>query len=553
MNIRLRILFCITWGFSLTLSAQTIKFSPTVIDISGNEIINPGRGFFRWNGEEEAPYKSIDRYQRYRWSDIETSKGVYNFSVLEAEAEKARTDPDGKGTFSFGVRCLVEGTDRSYPSYLDSYMTSWYSPLKSCWVPDWNDTDFLVRVDSLMANLGRKFNNDPRIGYIEIRTYGNWGEWHMSDFETGPPTRPSTITDITQTSINSIINSHVKAFPDKQIIMMTDNNKGLNYAMNLTGLKYPIGWRRDSWCYDPTFSIIKTRSAWTSGGASTRWQTAPVIIEGYQGPKMNYASGLPEVIEYHISAIGNGNINDWTTMRKTAQDSILLCVKTAGYRNILRSLTYPDTILPGQTALFKAEWSNVGVAPVYRDWEIKYRIYNSTSGAIIWEGISKLNLRTLLPTLNRTTLIDTPVFVDDSFNIPRGLAAGNYSLEVIIIDPTTYYNPLKLAILGQKSNGAYSLGTIRISTTTGIETKENSEQEISIHSVLRSGVNLNISKAGLYSIKIYSTDGKCLLSSNNINLNQGIQTFETKNLSKGVYILNVFTENKSKTLRFIQQ
>ena len=542
-NSLLSFLICFIWG---SVVAQTTTFSPNSIALSATEILNPGRGFFRWNSEEVAPYPSIDRYQRYKWSDIETSKGVYDFTVLESEAQKAENDVDGRGKFSFGVRCMVGGDDKSYPTYLDGLMTAWYSEAKLCWVPDWNDPDFLERVDSLMANLGRKFNKDPRIGFIEIRTYGNWGEWHMSGFETAPPIRPASILDITTTTAQRMIDAHTKAFPNKQIIMMSDHNIGFTYALSKTGLDYPIGWRRDSWCYDPTFSQIKSRSSWTTGGGSTRWKTAPVILEGYRGERMNSKSGYQEVIDYHGSAIGNGNfIAAWNLTTQGFKDTMLLCAKTSGYRFVIRSVLHPTTIYPGQSVSFTTKWSNVGVATLYENRQVIFRISNIATGAVIWQGISSLNLRGFLPTIVVATQVDTPQTVNDTFLIPGGLTQGTYNLDVIVSDPTAYYTPLNLAITGRKTDGAYSLGTIII----GIGTSTNddlsySNRNISVISISKYELNLNVISSGIYDVKIFSVDGKCLFNAINLKFVTGKVKIPLTGFNTGVYILKI---NDSKT------
>ena len=168
------------WLTALSLSAQTnVTFTPAVIDVSSNEIVNPGRGFYYWIYQEVAPVAVIDRYSRFNWSDLETSQGVYNFQVISNAAALAQTDTNGPGTFGFGVRCVVEGLNKAYPAYLDANMQAWYATNKSCWVPDWNNTNFLARVEALNNALSNSFAGDPRISYVEIRTYGNWGEWHQ--------------------------------------------------------------------------------------------------------------------------------------------------------------------------------------------------------------------------------------------------------------------------------------------------------------------------------------------------------------------------------------
>jgi hypothetical protein len=416
---------------------------------------NPWVGLYRWINREHAPVPTMDSYNRFFWSSVETSPGVYDFSKMKAEAENARTDPDGKGTYGFGIRCMDTNTDRAYPAYLDPKMNAWYSDIKKCWVPDWNNEYFLTRLDSMVAALGREFNKDPRIGFIEIRSYGNWGEWHMSGYEN--PVAPAV--KITVPTIQRMINMYVKAFPNKQIIMMSDNPDGLDYAMSITGLTYPIGWRRDSWC-NPVFPALKNSAAWPK--ASIRWKTAPVIVEGYgsSGTGENYPSGLSQVIEYHVSSIAN-NFDKWSSMTQTDKDLVMNSAKIAGYRFVLRSLTYPSTLVSGVSATIKSIWSNVGVAPVYQNWKVSYRLCDKISGVVKGEIPSSLNLRTLLPTLDQTTKIDTPIVIEDAIVLPSGLAIGEYELELCISDPTGYRLPLRLAIAGRKSNGAYSMGSIK--------------------------------------------------------------------------------------------
>ena len=449
------------WLAVLSLPAQTnVTFTPPVIDVSGNEIVNPGRGFYYWIFQETAPVPCIDRYSRLNWSDIETSPGVYNFQVISNAAELARTDPDGNGTFGFGVRCVVEGVNKAYPAYLDAGMQAWYATNKSCWVPDWNNTNFLARVEALNTALSNSFGGDPRIGFVEIRTYGNWGEWHLSGF----PNPPAPLTAITTNSIRRIIDSHATSFPARQLIMMGDNAVGLGYAMDKTNLAYPIGWRLDSWCNNQ-FYVITNSTAW--GKASSRWKTAPVIVEGYgpSGSGMIYSNGPQQVVSFHVSAIGNGNFGSWSSLSSQDQASLIVSAKTAGYRYVLRSVTHPSMFYPGTSALFTTEWSNVGVAPAYRDWRIAYRICNQTNGALLWEGVSQLDLRSLLPTLNPTNQADAPLSVTDTFVPPAGLAAGVYALQVRITDPTGYSVPLKLAIQGVQTNGAYPMGTIEVGSS----------------------------------------------------------------------------------------
>ena len=43
--------------------------------------------------------------------------------------------------------------------------------------PDWNNETFLARWEALWAELGKRYANDPRLGYVDVGGYGKYGEW----------------------------------------------------------------------------------------------------------------------------------------------------------------------------------------------------------------------------------------------------------------------------------------------------------------------------------------------------------------------------------------
>jgi uncharacterized protein YjdB len=508
---------------------------------STSEVLNPDRGFFHWIWTETMNVPCTDYYNRVNWNSVESSLGVYDFSSISTMAEQARTDPDGKGKLGFGIRSVVETTDHAYPTYMDAQMNSWKSNLKTCWVPDWNSPYFLERHDSLIAALGRQFNNDPRIAYVEIRSYGDWGEWHLNGFEN--PVLP--VIPIKDSTIYRLIDAYIKAFPNKQLIMMSDNPIGLGYALSKTGLKYPIGWRRDSWC-NIQFRNLST----TTAIFANRWKTAPVIIESYGGTGVTPKLGVQQIIDYHVSAVGNGNIGDTLTLSTGAKDSIRQSARIAGFRNVLRSVSYPTTIIPGQSIRINAEWSNIGVAPTYNNWIVNYRLCNRSTGVPVWSRASKYDLRKLLPTFDFSTAVDVSVFSCDTLDIPTTLVYGNYDLEVLVTDSAQYYNPMKLGNVGQKANGAYGLGSVVVSGLTDVN-KLQSTDDFSILKVAKTQVQLDIQQFGIYGLSVFSVDGRSLFAKNNLNLEPGIHAVDINTLSKGIYIVKITNSNRQKVVRFV--
>ncbi len=451
------ILTLLTWmAFANISNAEIKEYKFAKID---SLLINNGSGFYRWRDIEAFPINTLDHYQRYSWSALEKEEGVYDFSIIKRDAEKARLNLAGHSTLGFGVRCLVEGVEHSYPPYLDKNMSSWYSQNKKCWVPDWNNGYFLARIDSLFQALSKEFKNDVRISFIEIRTFGNWGEFHLWEFEK--PIEP--LTAITPETLHKMIDIHANAFPNKQIIIMSDNNEALEYAMSKKDLEYPIGWRRDSWA-NPHFNDIREQKTWNL--AKERWKTAPVIVESYGfGTGVQPKIGPEQVLEYHISDIGNGNFaktnRELDQYSKENKDLLIKSASIAGYRYAPFSISFPSSIRKNGLMKIKSFWSNFGVAPVYRKWNVCYRLVDAKSNKIAWEGISKLNLKSLLPTIHDGK--DKQVEILDEFPIPTNFNFGTYRLELVVIDPVGYLSPMKLGVSGRNKNGAYEFGSIKIS------------------------------------------------------------------------------------------
>ncbi len=489
--------------------------------IVSNLITNPEMAFYEWNLYQQAPVKSINNYCRYTWSQLEPSKGNYDFSVIIAAATAAYNNPNGRGKFSFGVRCLVEGENKDYPAYLDSNMNGWFSNIKQSWVPDWNNAYFLERQDSLAAALGRAFNNDARIGFVQILSYGNWGEWHMAYFESPP----APLVTITNATIEHMINAYTTSFPNKQLVMMSDNAYGLQYAMTRTNVANPIGWYRCSWG-NKTMDAFLSGTGWNY--AKDRWKTAPVIFEGYgvnSGTGMNYGVCVPQAQKYHVSAIGDWLYGTYATMNQTQRDSVLMSVNLVGYKYVLRNVTLSDSLIAGHNFTVTANWSNTGMAPTYLKWNINYRFIDSISGVVIWQTTSQMNLKSLLPTFDSATLADTPVTVIDHFTFPSNLNPSTYKLEVLITDSANYYAPLQLLSRSRNADSGYTLLTCKLNTIVPTSTWTGNVNSAYYfagnwlnNAVPDSTVNVLI-PAGLPHYPILNTGGRTII--NNLTIQNG--------------------------------
>jgi hypothetical protein len=438
--------------------AQTATFTPTVIPFSAPDLINPLRGLYRWRNQQEAPIESLDSYSRYNWRDLEPQRGVYDFSRIRADLERAES---AGRKHSFRIRAMVHHDGIVVPRYLVDLMEDgWWSG--DTYIPDWNDPDFIANARNLILALGREFNFDQRLAFIDIGLFGNWGEWHMWPFKYPAYTGAQVAT---KENREALVDMHIEAFPDVPLVMMTEDDETLMYALRKSKF---IGWRRDSlgsWVFDENAFMRDLRlrpDDWQI--FIDRWKTAPVVTEfitpfDQEDPEV-YERALRQVREYHVSMVSNGNTFDWEDISWKGRRLFLELGKTAGYRFELKSLTIPTTVIPGEGFAADWRWKNIGNAPPYELWRVLLQFRSPDRGAVVWQNRSGIDLRRMLPTgKGEWTYID-------QFTLRKEVPVGIYDVYVQVIDPLGYRQPLALAIEGRQSNGAYPLGQVRVATST---------------------------------------------------------------------------------------
>ena len=433
---------------------QVQEFRPVEIPKAEAALLNSGTG---WHlGYDWGPgTHSYDIYVRINWRELEPTRDHYDFTKIEdllqkAEARGGRASLRVRGVATAGI---------GMPDYMmqlmpKGFMKDWLynkKPETYAYVPDWNDTNFLERARALLMAIGKKYNPDPRLAFIDVGMYGRWGEWHCAGIQYPAP---SGAREITEDNIKAIIDMHLQAFPDKRLVMMTDNLIGLKYALSKS---VRMGWRRDSygtgWFQDPMRMQI----------VADRWKTAPVIAEpiGDVAPgSLKYFRQMErQAAEFHVATIhGINTFKKGLQYSADEREAVANAGKNSGFRFALVSLAIPEALIPGNTFRVSAVWANQGVTPAYEKWQVVYQIRVPQTGTIVWEGASALDLEKLLPTGA------VPFHCNDQMVLPEGCAPAAYDFAVIVKDQETKYRlPLALAIAGRQADGSYKLGTVMCS------------------------------------------------------------------------------------------
>ncbi len=428
---------------------NTITFTPAVIPSSSPEITNPWRGAYEWYNSEVVPgWPFVDSYVRYDWKQIEPTEGHYDFSLIDNELASVQAR-HGK----FGFRIMpAENDNLAVPTYLVALMPhgGWFINAydgKYAYEPDWNDPNYIARALALIQALGEHYNNDPRLGWVDMFPYGDWGEWHTYGF-------PNIIAPMSAINQFLLIDAMIHAFSKKIILMFTADPNTLEYALNRSP---KIGIRVD--CLGTTDMGGAVEKLRLVPLAQDRWKTAPFVFEFCK--QAEFQKAWQQVESYHGAMVSSGNLAPYEDYPSQQQEFLKQVFSSSGYRFILDSMRLPSSITARTKFTVTTSWSNVNVTPAYNPWDIMIQLRNS-SGSVVWQGKSSLDLQKLLPTTDQMTGINNPITVTDHFQLLDTIPIGNYSVTMQIVDPDNYYEPLMLAIQGRNADGSYTLGTVAV-------------------------------------------------------------------------------------------
>lgn len=465
------------------------NITTSVIPLSANDLIRPGAGVEWWNGQDYADVPAVgnratrtDFYFRFCWTDIEhTSQGNYVWTRFDSEFQKA-INVGAKFSFGFMIVCdsdsflreeFFNGVSARYPLYVHNKMQSEsvhdYTT-NGQWIPNWNSAFFWERFQAMLIAVRDHViakGWEKYIGYVDVRGYGQWGEWHSVGFGQPVTSQPSG-TRITVDSYKKCVNAHLLAFPNWQLVMMLaamdaewlDNTMTpreiTDFVLKASNNKGPLGLRRDQWGatdnYIHDYLENNNRSFGTSGPFKDiimqRWKTSPWVGEP-MGPGSNLSDLLRQVTFYHATSFGNGNYTKGVTTDAQVREA----AKNAGYRLQIENGVYTNT---NTSATITLNWRNSGVAPTYEDWDVQLLIKNS-AGNVVSTSISSFKPKRFLPSSMVTPITDVI-----NFSLPQ----GNYILAVKVIDIAGVRKPMPLFISGVQTDGSYHLGTITVTTGT---------------------------------------------------------------------------------------
>ena len=188
--------------------ADTSKITYALKPFDG-PLSNPHKGFTVPTGGawtfvpefEYGPYGSLNNrawdlvsygsgYQQ--WNKLNPAKGVYDWTELEKLLNAL-----AEHNMGYALRVLPYTPSFIKSDFPPQEEYDWTPPFVyemgakkiqidlrgteyHAYAPVWDDSIYIWAAKEFAKALAEKYDGDPRIEYIDIRTFGEWGEWHTS-------------------------------------------------------------------------------------------------------------------------------------------------------------------------------------------------------------------------------------------------------------------------------------------------------------------------------------------------------------------------------------
>ena len=166
-----------------------------------------------------------------KWCDLNPAEGVYNWDEIDGMLEACEAHG-----LTYGIRIMP------YSSYLsEDYVPQWIydkgaekntAPLRDdpsvqTVFPKWDDPVYLQAHKAFTKALAEKYDGDPRVEFIDIRPFGDYGEWHNSFAVGDEKFMPSLEIQ------KDMLDFYAEAF-DETTIVLPSNARGEIYQYALS-------------------------------------------------------------------------------------------------------------------------------------------------------------------------------------------------------------------------------------------------------------------------------------------------------------------------------
>lgn len=330
-------------------------------------------------------------YLRLPWCYIEPEEGVFDWSVVDAPAQRW-IDKGLQVAFRFTVS---ESWMRyATPAWVEKAGAKGHNFTYGkgaidngvFWEPIYDDPVFLEKYERFLEAAAARYDGNPHVAFIDVGSFGVWGEGHT--FASTKIMYPAEV-------VKKHIDLYAKHFKATLLAANDDfafqGEETIQYA-----LEKGMTLRDDSILVQPP-----PNSYFHAQMAQAFWPKTPVILEHehYQ-PSIDRGAWNRDIFmraieEYHASYI----CIHWFPREFLEKEKELIdrVNRRLGYRLQLREFGYPSRVALNERITFKSRWVNAGVAPCYPGGFIAVTLKDAQGGIAAVFVNEAFDLRDLQP------------------------------------------------------------------------------------------------------------------------------------------------------------
>lgn len=421
-------------GLLLAPPIQIVRPAPAL-----GPLDNPLKGWCTYPdaGRIDQPYSMVFLY--VPWKELEPTRGYYAFDAWERKAWNTGAARGKHIVF----RVYIDYPTR--PSGLPDWVreagvkVTPYKEQGGGESPDYDDPRMVDAMHRLIAALGKRYNPNPRVAFVQFGLLGFWGEWH---------TYPRSELFAKPSTEKAVLDAARVAFPDKKV-------------MN----RYPSGYAgRQRWLgfFDDMFpEDTDGKEDWQflprlrTSGRQDAWKTVPFGGEMVPGAAKRqlgggFATTMKSLEEGHFSWIGPYSPAIAGLSEPDLLANSRAMVRRMGYEYRLDEIRLPHEVRRGGTIEVEVRGTNQGVAPFYYRWPVEMALEDA-QGRIAQRWTTGVDLRAWLPGTFRF-----------ASSAKVAVKPGRYRLMLGIQDPWTGKPAVGFANALPRRSGWTRLAQVRI-------------------------------------------------------------------------------------------
>lgn len=326
----------------------------------------------------------------------------------------------------------------------------------------WTSETLKNRLTAFIQKLGQAWDNDPRVAYIELGLWGNWGEHHIW------PDKLADGTDRIPLSFQTALGDAAEqAFQNKKV--------QVRYPETFQNYNFGFLWDSFALIDDlPGGEGIVARDVWRTqiNGGEVAYDWGQKHIQPGDSPNdtlsdPNHRNFVIDWIKKtHTTSLGWIDLYD--AGNSAVSQGAALMQKEFGYRFVINQATFSGSVQPGELMDVSFQVVNKGAAPFYYDWPVEASLLRSDR-TVAWKGLfNNVDIRSWMPgdDWNSSTrqYNQAPAVhqVSGTFEIPANMPAGTYTLALSILDPYGYKPSARFANTNYYTGGRTPLGNVGI-------------------------------------------------------------------------------------------